>query len=454
MERKKVLGFWDLVLFSFCAIFGVEAIATAAAIGPSAISWWLIFIIGYFLPYGLIAAELGAAYPEQGGLYAWVKRAFGRKWAARTTWYYWLSLPIWVPAIYIASAEILGKLFFPGLTLWDQVLIGIALIWATVAVNLFPLQSSKWVTNFGSVSKLVIIVGMAAAAAMFFLKHGHFANEINLVNILPAFNTAVVFIPIIIYNLLGCELISSAAAEMKDPKKDVPKAVIMSALAIASLYLISTILIWAVVPASQISVSNGILQMFHVAFGVQGMGAAVSVFIGILIIGTLFTGVVAWTLGQNRSIAEAADSGEMPKVFGLVNRYGAPAGASVISGIVSTAVIIVYWYFADTASDMFWHVTAFCLVVELLSYMVLFPAYIALKKDKSVSRPYKVPGGDRFAVFLAVVAEVFLIVTVIILCIQPGKDFVWTALPVIAGSIVSVASGEILIDYSLKKYKT
>jgi amino acid transporter len=241
---------------------------------------------------------------------------------------------------------------------------------------------------------------------------------------------------------------------MKDPKKDVPKAVIMSALAIASLYLISTLLIWAVVPASQISVSNGILQMFHIAFGVQGINAAVSVFIGILIIGTLFTGVVAWTLGQNRSIAEATASGEMPKVFGLMNRYDAPAGASVISGMISTAVIIIYWFFADTASEMFWHVTAFCLVVELLSYLVLFPAYIVLKKrDRLLPRPYKVPGQEWFAILLAVISEAFLLVTIIILCIQPGKDFVWTALPVIAGSLISVAAGEILINYSVKKYK-
>jgi amino acid transporter len=72
MERKKVLGFWDLLLFSFCAIFSFEAISTTAAIGPSAISWWLICIVGYFLPFGLIAAELGSTYPEQGGIYVWV----------------------------------------------------------------------------------------------------------------------------------------------------------------------------------------------------------------------------------------------------------------------------------------------------------------------------------------------------------------------------------------------
>lgn len=452
MERNKVLGFWDLVLFSFCAIFGVEAIATAAAIGPSAISWWLIFIIGYFLPFGLISAELGSTYPEQGGIYAWVKRAFGDKWAGRTTWYYWISLPIWIPAIYIAFAEIAGHLFFPGLTLWHQVLIGIAMIWITVGVNICSLQSSKWVTNIGSLTKLVVIVGMFFAALVFIIKHGHLANRLDLVNIMPGFNAAIVFIPIIVYNLLGCELISSAAGEMKDPKKDVPKAVIFSAIAIALLYLIATLLIWVVVPAAEINVSSGIIQMFRIAFAGQALNNVITPLIGTSILITLFAGVVAWTIGENRTMAEAANNGEMPKIFGKMTKNNAPIGAAILSGIVSTSVIVAYWFIADNAAEMFWNVTAFCLVVDLFSYLILFPAYIVLRnRDKKTERPYQVPGPDWFAYLLAIMAEMFISFTVILLIIQPGKEFVWSSLPIIVGAIITVLIGELLINSSRKE---
>lgn len=424
----------------------MEAIATAAAIGPSAISWWLIFIIGYFLPFSLIAAELGSTYPEQGGLFAWVKRAFGGKWAARTTWYYWISLPIWIPAIYIAFAEILGRLFFPGLTLWHQVLIGLAMIWITVIVNIWSLESSKWVTNLGSISKVIIALGMFAAAGVFFLRHGRLANDLSLARVLPNLNAAAVFIPIIVYNLLGCELISSAAGEMKDPRRDVPRAVIYSALAIAALYLTATLLIWVVVPASEISVSSGIIQMFAIAFDVPVLGGLVTAAVGLFVLGALFSGVVAWTLGENRAMAEAARSGAMPGIFGLMNKNNAPVGASVLSGLISTLIIVAYWFIADNAAEMFWQVTAFCLVVDLLSYLILFPAYIVLRKrDRNIDRPYRVPGPDWLAYALAIVAGSFILVTVVILCLQPGRDFAWSALPVIVGTIISVAVGEILI---------
>ncbi len=253
----------------------------------------------------------------------------------------------------------------------------------------------------------------------------------------------------------GCELVSSAAGEMKNPKRDVPRAVISSALAIALLYLISTFFVWAVVPTSEINVSSGIMQLFSVAFGSQGIGAAITIVLGLFILITLFAGVVAWTLGSNRTMAEAAAEGEMPAIFGKMTRNDAPLGASVISGFISTFVIVVYWFFADNAAEMFWQVTAFCLAVDLFAYLVIFPAFIKLRKsDRSSVRPYRVPGPDWFVFSLAIMSETMLLLTVIILCLQPGKDFVWTALPIIAGSVITVAAGEILIGNSLKKDKT
>jgi amino acid transporter len=453
MERKKVLGFWDLVLFSFCAIFGFEAIATTAAIGPSAISWWLICIVGYFLPFGLIAAELGSTYPVQGGIYIWVKKALGNRWAARTTWCYWIGLPLWLPAIYIAFAEILGHMFFPGMSFWHQILVGIIMIWITVWINTCSLGTSKWVTNVGSIAKLLVLAGMIGAAIVCILRNGGLANEITFTNILPNLNAAVIFIPMIIYNLDGCELLSSAAGETKDPVRDIPKVVLLSAFGIALLYLIATLLVWAVVPIGEINVASGILQIFRVAFGDQGAGKILTLIFGISILVTFFTVIIAWTLGQNRTVAEAARNGELPEVLGRLGKENmAPVGAAVLSGIISTIVIILYGFIARNAAELFWHVLSCCLIVGLFSYLLLYPSFIILRiKDKAVTRPYRIPGPDWFACFLAVMAEFFVLATILILMIQPGHDFMRSSLPVITGVVIMVAIGEILVARSMEK---
>jgi amino acid transporter len=449
MERKKVLGFWDLTFFSFCAIFGVEAIATSAAIGPSAISWWLICIVGYFLPFGLIAAELGSTYPEQGGIYIWIKKGLGNKCAARSTWYYWVSLPLWVPAIYIAIAEIIGHMFFPNMSLWSQILIGIIMIWVSVGINLCPLRFSKWVPNFGTITRLAVIIGMLVAAVIYFLKNGRFANEINMSNIMPNLNAAIVFVPIIIYNLEGCELISAASGEMKNPARDIPKAVILSAIAIASLYLITTFAVWVVIPIPEINVASGILQVFTITFSGDWMKQAITVVLGFLISSTLFAEIVAWNLGMNRTVAEAANNGELPKTLGRMTKSMAPVGASVISGIISTVVIIIYGFIAKNAGELFWHVVSFSMVVGLFSYLMLFPSFIILRtKDRGILRPYRVPGPNWFAVLLAVIAEIFILVALSVLIMQPGHNFMRSALPIIIGVLATVMVGEILVIYS------
>ncbi|HTX79047.1 MAG TPA: amino acid permease, partial [Longilinea sp.] len=79
---KRVLRRTDMILFTLCAIIVLDGLAPAAAIGVSSLTWYLITLVLFFIPYSLIIAELGSTYPEQGGPYVWVRHAFGRKWAA------------------------------------------------------------------------------------------------------------------------------------------------------------------------------------------------------------------------------------------------------------------------------------------------------------------------------------------------------------------------------------
>lgn len=446
MEKKRVLGFRDITLFVFCSIFGLEAISASAAIGPSALSWWLIGIVCYFLPSGLISAELGSAYPEQGGMYVWIKRAFGNKWAARGIWFYWISLPVWLPAIYIAIAEILGHMFFPGLGLRQQIVIGIILVWAAVGINLCPLKVSKWIPNIGSIAQFAVVAGMICASIAYFRGCGQFANEIGFADMLPNLGAAIVFIPVIIYNILGCELVSAAAGEMKHPARDIPRALILSALVIAALYLITTFAVLVVIPVKDINIASGILQLFMVTLDGHWMKHIVTVAAGSLISAALFSGIVAWTLGQNRTVAESAKNGELPAILGKTNREMVPVGASVVSGVISTAVLIIYGFIAGSASELFWHTVSFSLIAQLFSYLMLFPAFIILRfRDKDVPRPYRVPGPGWFAVLLAVMAETFVLFAILILTFQPGQDFARTALPVLSGIAVVIVIGEIIV---------
>jgi amino acid transporter len=83
---KKVFKGLDMTLFTVCAILVIDQLAASASIGAQSIFWWIFTMIFFFIPYGLITSELGSTYTDQGGIYAWVQRAFGGHWGGRTAW--------------------------------------------------------------------------------------------------------------------------------------------------------------------------------------------------------------------------------------------------------------------------------------------------------------------------------------------------------------------------------
>ena len=93
---NRVLRRLDATLFTVCAILVIDQLAASASIGAPSIFWWLFTLVFFFVPYALISAELGAAYPEEGGIYAWVRRAYGPRWGARTSWFYWVNVALWM----------------------------------------------------------------------------------------------------------------------------------------------------------------------------------------------------------------------------------------------------------------------------------------------------------------------------------------------------------------------
>ncbi|NTV36269.1 MAG: APC family permease [Anaerolineaceae bacterium] len=444
---KKVFRGLDLTLFTVCAILVIDTIAPSAAIGPSSISWWIITLVLFFIPYGLITAELGTTYPEQGGLYVWVKNAFGERWAARSTWLYWINVALWMPSVYVLFAGIFAQLFFPDLSLWWQIAIGVLMTWVTVAIGVMSADIGKWVPNIGAFLKALIMIVLGVGAIFFVSKNG-VANDLSFANILPSWDAGLAFLPVIVYNFMGFELMSGAAGEMKNPGKDIPRAIITSGILIAVFYILGTVGMLIALPLEQLGLVSGIIDALRVLFGETGIGGVIVTVLGVGALYTLLANMVTWTMGANRTAAEAAMEGELPAVFGKLHKTNnTPTGAFILTGIVSTLVLVVYGFMAGSSEDLFWTLFAFSSMVFLLPYLAMFPAFLKLRfSDKDAVRPYKVPGGNILATILVVVCELFIIQAVVFFVWVPGEPIDWAfAAPVLIGVAVTLVLGEILM---------
>ena len=124
-----------MTLFTVSAIVLLDTLAASASIGVSSITWWFLLGMLFFIPYGLISAELGTTYPEQGGIYAWVRDAFGPRWGTRVTWLYWLNTTIWNASIFVLFAGVFAQMFVPDLSLAAKLTIAISVNWLVVLVT-------------------------------------------------------------------------------------------------------------------------------------------------------------------------------------------------------------------------------------------------------------------------------------------------------------------------------
>jgi len=450
---KRVMRGLDMTLFTVCAILVIDTLAPSAAIGASTISWWIITLLLFFIPYGLITAELGTTYPEQGGLYIWVKRAFGEKWAARTTWLYWVNVALWMPAVYILFAGMFARLFAPDMGLWAQILIGVVMTWVTVAIGSVTLKTSKWVPNIGAIFKAVIMVVIGVAAFIYAGKNG-VANDLSLAAILPKWDAGLYFLPVIVYNFMGFELMSGAGEELQEPGKTIPRSIIISGILIAVFYLLGTIGMLVALPLEDLGLVDGIIDTLSILLGTEGLGSVFVLLLGIMALYTFFANMVTWTMGANKTAAEAAGDGELPAIFGKLNeKNNTPVGAFIITGIVSTVVIVLYGFMAGTSEDLFWTLFAFSSMVFLLPYLAMFPAFLKLRKiDKDIERPYKVKGPKWLMTLLVIICELFIVQAVVFFVYVPGEPIDWAfAAPVLIGVVLTLVVGEILLNNSKKR---
>jgi amino acid transporter len=446
IQHKKTLRQRDMVLFTVSAILLLDTLTAAASIGAPSVFWWIFLGIIFFVPFAMICAEMGCAYPEQGGIYAWIRDGFGGRWASRATWCYWVNTAVWVPAIYILFAGVFKQMFFPELSMGWQIGIGVVLTWLAVLVNVVTLDVGKWVPNLGAILKVIIFLAIIAGSFAHMQDHG-MANPLSFETLKPDWSQSAQYIPAIIYGMLGFELVSAGSEEMQDPARDVPRSIFISGVIIILLYLLGTIAVLAAIPAGDINLVEGLIDTLSLFFGDSAAGEAFVLALGIGALYTFFSNGVTWALGCNRAAAEAALEGELPKIFALENKdLGTPVGAAVLMGIVSTLVLLMYGFMSGSNEDLFWSLFAFSAVIFLLPYEGMLLAFVrARMHDADHPRPYRVPGGLGAARAAAWICVAVLALCIVLFMYTPGSGPEWA---VVGGVVITLIIGEIVIRFA------
>jgi glutamate:GABA antiporter len=198
---------------------------------------------------------------------------------------------------------------------------------------------------------------------------------------------------------VGFELPNAAGDEMENAQKDVPFTVLRACITSILLYGLPILAIISVVPPSEIKGKGVSAFLDAVSTVFNGVyGSAANVLLDLVVFGFLMaviSSACTWLMGSDRSQAVASYDGAGPRFLGQFSaKLGTPVRVNFLSGVFSTIVFIIATRLSGSASDAFNVMIGVVLTFTTISYILIFPTLVILRKSHpDVHRPYKVPGG-------------------------------------------------------------
>jgi amino acid transporter len=394
------MGFWDVLLFNIATVLGPRWIAAAAHNGTSSISLWVLVAVLFFIPMAMVINELSSRYPEEGGLYVWAKEAFGDFHGFVAGWTYWIYTVFYFPGLLLASAAMSGYAAgSAGAALAQDrtfLLAGsFVLLAVAVILNIIGLNVGKWLQNAGGVGTylpLLILVGIAGAL---WFKQGS-VTHFTMANMMPQWNWDTVnFWSQIAFAFTGLELVSAMSAEVRDPRRTLPRAVLSSGVLIAAIYIVGTFAVLALIPDTQVDPKSGVFQAISMGSTVLRIG-----FVGVL--AALFAsvgnagGVGSTVAGIARVPFVVGIDRYLPQAFGKIHPRWRTPYVSILVQAVASGVVLLISQINETMRGAYQVLVDITIIIYFIPFLYMFAAVIKLVKreDRAAnSQAVLIPGG-------------------------------------------------------------
>lgn len=469
MNKKSMkLSLNALILMIFTSVFGFANIPRSFYLmGYAAVPWYIISAIVFFIPYAFIMAEYGSAFKkESGGMYSWMEKAVGAKYAFVGTfmWYasyiVWMvnvSSTIWIPlsnAIFGSDKTSSWTIFGLNST---EVLGILGALWI-IFVTFIAIKGVERITKITSIGgtfvailNVVLIIG---AILVVILNSGEFAEPIN--NIINTFTISpnpdyksiiqiLSFITFAIFAFGGLEVLGGLVDQTKDAERTFPKAIIIAATIISIGYAIGIFACgmftnWNnILSGDNVNLSN-VAYILMNNLGVQigyaiglsesasiQMGLWVARFVGISMLLALTGAFFTLTYSPLKTLLSGAPKEVWPGKLGEI-KNDMPVNGMYVQGIIVIIIILLVSFGGKGAKEFFRILVLMTNVAMTIPYLFLAAAFPKFKKKQlegKVDKAYMFYKTYGSAVFVS-----------IMICLMVGFANVFTIIePAISGKI-------------------
>ena len=397
-QLKRQLGLGNAVSLNMMNMIGVGPFITLPLVvvamgGPQAMLGW---ILGALIAVcdGLVWAELGAAMPEAGGSYTFLREIYGRDGAGRWAsflyiWQLGFSAPLSIASGCIGLAQYAAYLWpslgnaVPGIAhLRYTSLLAAATCVSILALlyrNLSAIRRLAWVLWTG----VLLTIGSVIIAGVTHFHASQLAMPAGAFHLTPAFFQGLGAATLIAtYDYWGYYTVCFLGGEVRDPGRTIPRAVLISIAVVATLYLLMNISVLGVIPWQEL-VKGGDGRYAVVAVLMQRtFGDTAARVIAVLVMWTAFASVFSLLLGYSRAPYAAALDGNYFRAFAKLHpKHGFPNVSLIALGIVAA----VFCFF-----DLSHVISALVAIRIILQYVLQQLGVILLRvRQPEMPRPFR-----------------------------------------------------------------
>lgn len=429
-KLRRVMGLRDLVLFYTIAVVGLRWVPTAATLGPSAVALWLLAFACFFLPLAFTVAELSSRYPEEGGIYVWVKQTCGGFHAFVAGWAYWMTNIFVFPAVLLFAASNVVHALPPLAPFASSktLLVAPAFLAIVIAItlNITGLNVARWLHNAGGLlgtwltAAILIVMGMVA-----WLKFGP-ATDFSLPNLKPKLGSVsdILLLSNMAFAFAGLESASAMSEEVRDPKRNIPRALMLAGASITFIYVVGTISLLLALPQDKASQLLGITDAIRVT-GERtvgpGFGAGLGMLSGLLLFISETAGLSAWMAAIARLPFAAGLDGLLPRAFTRLHRRWHTPYVALLVGGSGIGLLLIFSLAGQQAEQAYQMLVSLGVILYFIPYLYMFVALVMSQRRPAAAGVIRVPGG-RAGAYVIGAAGFFVTALSIVLACLPGKE--------------------------------
>jgi putative glutamate/gamma-aminobutyrate antiporter len=385
-------------LISLAAVLTLRGFPAVAEYGWSSIAFYLLGALFFFIPLALVAAELATGWPRAGGIFAWVREAFGDRSGFLAVWFEWVENIVWFPTVLSFCAATLAYVIEPALATNKLYLViaMLAIFWSLTLANFFGMQWTARLNNPGVIAGTLVPAAVLIGLGAYWILAGrHSAIPFHASKLVPKLGSAnnLVFFAGVLLGFAGIEMAGFHAKETRDPGRDYPRAIFLAAGLIVGISILATLAIAFVVPQAKLSLVAGLLEAFEAFFSSIGVGSwATKIMAALTGLGTLAL-ISTWLLGPAKGMYASEKTGDLPPELHYVNKRHVPVAILVAQGIIGSLFALLF-LFVPSINTSYWMLSALTEQILVLMYILVFAAVLRLRYTQpDAPRPYKVPGG-------------------------------------------------------------